>query len=431
MNILLKNIDVITCAEGHEVLSNAYIGIGDGLIKFVTTDKDETVGFKADRIIDGKNKLAMPGLINTHTHCSMTLFRNFANDLSLHDWLFDHIFPVEAKLDTEEVYWGAMLGIAEMIRTGTTAFADMYLFMDGVADAVSQSGIRADLSFSPLKFVMGKPADDTEPCRVFYKNWHNKANGRIKVSVEVHSAYLFDQRSLMDAAALARELGTGIHIHILETEKERMESIEKYGMNSAEICDKCGIFDVPVIAAHCVHLSDTDIELLKARNVSVSHNPTSNLKLGSGIARIPAMLDKGVNVGLGTDGAASNNNLDMFEEINLAALIHKGANMNPLAVSAREALGMATVNGARALGYRDNLGTIEKGMKADIIILDTDKPHFYPMNDPVAAIAYCAGGSDVDTVMVDGNILMEKGEFKTIDFELVKHKVKEISKKII
>lgn len=429
MDILLKNIDAITCAGSHEVLHNTSIGISNGIIEFAGSGEDWG-HFKADKVIDGKYKLVMPGLVNTHTHCAMTLLRNFANDLALHDWLFNHVFPAEAKLDAEDVYWGAMLGIAEMIQSGTTSFADMYLFMEGVARAVCQSGIRADISFSPLKFVMGEPADETELCRTYHKNWNNNAEGRIKVSVEVHSAYLYDEQSLKNAALLAGELGTGIRIHLLETERERVDSIKKYGINSAELCDRCGIFDVPVIAAHCVHMSDSDMELLKAKKVNVAHNPTSNLKLGSGIARIPAMLEKGLNVTLGTDGAASNNNLDMFDEINLAALIHKGVNMDPLLVNAGEALKMATVNGGKAIGYEGKLGTIQKGMKADLIVLNIDKPHFYPMNDPISAVAYSAHGSDVETVIVDGNILMEKGELKTIDLELVKHKVKEISKRI-
>ncbi|MCX7709964.1 MAG: amidohydrolase [Clostridia bacterium] len=430
MNILLKNIHAITCDGNHEVLYNTNIGISDGNIVFVSDQEKDIRQFQADRIINGKDKLAMPGLVNAHTHCSMTLLRNFANDLALHDWLYNHVFPAEAKLDQEDIYWGAMLGIAEMIRTGTTTFADMYLFMDGVAQAVCQTGIRADLSFSPLKFVVGKPIDETHLCRTYHRDWNDKADGRIKVSVEIHSAYLYDEQSLKNAAALAKELKTGIQIHILETERERVETIEKYGITPVELCDRCGIFDVPVIAAHCVHLSDSDMALIKSKNVSVVHNPTSNLKLGSGIARIPEMLERGINVALGTDGAASNNNLDMFDEINLAALIHKGANMNPILINADEAVRMATVNGAKAIGYEDRLGTIKQGMKADLILLDIDQPHFYPLNDPIAAVAYAAHGLDVDTVIVDGNILMEGKELKIMDLDLVKHKVKEISKRI-
>lgn len=435
MNILLKNMDIITVDDdGTRLVKNANVGISGGLIGFIDTTGEKSAGFKADRIIDGKNKLAMPGLVNAHTHCAMTILRNFANDLPLEDWLFKKVFPAEDKLTDDDIYWGTLLGISEMIKSGTTAFSDMYLHMDYVAQAVLESGARANLSRSPLTF---KGCDEieiineTEFCLDYHKQWNNRANGRIKVYIEVHSAYLFDEDSLKASAELAKRLNTGIQIHILETAKEREESIRRYGMNSAEICEKCGVFDVPVVAAHCVHLSDSDIDLLKHKNVNVAHNPTSNLKLGSGIARIPEMLDKGINICLGTDGAASNNNLDMIEETHIAALIHKGLNRNPQLINAEQAIKMATWNGAKAIGFGNETGSIKEGMKADIIILDTDKAHLCPVNDSIAAVVYAAQGSDVDTVIIDGNIVMENRELKTIDEELVKHKVSGIAKRVL
>lgn len=431
MNILIKNIDIITCDSQVNFIKNGNIGIKDGIIEFLDSAGEVPGNFKADKIIDGKHRLAMPGLINAHTHCAMTVLRNFADDLALEEWLFNKIFPAEAKLTDEDVYWGTLLGVAEMFRSGTTAFADMYLHMDAVAQAVAESGIRANLSRSPRKFNAGeKPRDETQECFAYYKNWHNAANGRIKVYVEVHSAYLFDRESLKAAAGIAKQLDTGIHIHVLETAREREESIRKYGTDTADVCLECGIFDVPVIAAHCVHLSDQDVGILKSKGVNPVHNPTSNLKLGSGIARVPYMLAQGLNVALGTDGAASNNNLNMFEEINLAALIHKGVNRNPVLVDAAQAIRMATVNGAKAIGFENETGCIKAGMKADLILLDTDKPHFYPMHNPVSAVAYCAQGADVDTVIIDGNIVMEGRKLTTLDEEKIKYQVSEIAGRI-
>jgi len=429
MNVLLKDIDIITADSGIPFIKKGNIGICGDRIAFVRGSGEVPEGFKADRIIDGRHRLAMPGLVNAHTHCAMTLMRNMSDDLPLEEWLFDRIFPVEAKLTPENVYWGTLLGIIEMVKSGTTAFADMYLHMDEVARAVVESGIRANLCRNPIKYENGKKC---EPCDGFeyYRRWNGSANGRIRVYVEVHSTYLYTEESLKDAAQLAKEYGTGIHIHLLETAKEREESIAKYGMDSVEICEKCGIFDVPVLAAHCVHLSEEDVEILKAREVNVVHNPTSNLKLGSGIADIPRLIERGISVSLGTDGASSNNNLNMFEEVHLAALIHKGVNRDPRLVSAEQAVMMATANGSKAIGFGGETGCIKEGLKADLIILDTDKPHFYPMNDPISAVVYAAQGADVDTVIVDGSIIMEGREFKTVDEERVKFEVAEISKSI-
>ncbi|MCX7749455.1 MAG: amidohydrolase [Clostridia bacterium] len=433
MNILLKNIDILTCDDSNMLIKNGFIGIQNGIITFVSTSLEELNGFVPDKIIEGKNRIAMPGLVNSHTHCAMTLLRNSADDLALEDWLFKNIFPTEAKLTKEDIYWGTLLGIAEMIKSGTTTFADMYFHMEDVAKAVSEAGIRANLSISPIRFGSKdnyKLIDNSSASISYYNNWNNTSNGRIKVYLEVHSTYIFDEPSLKSAAALAKQLGTGIHIHLLETLNERENSIKKYGMNSAEICDACGIFDVPVFAAHCVHLSETDMDILKAKNVYVSHNPTSNLKLGSGIAPIPRFLEKGITVGLGTDGPASNNNLNMFEEMHLAALIHKGMNKNPELMNAEQTMRMATVNGAAAIGFENEVGVLKKGMKADIIILNTDKPHLSPSNNLVSAIVYAAQASDVETVIIDGNIVMEDRKLKTMDEEKIIFEVNAIAKRL-
>jgi 5-methylthioadenosine/S-adenosylhomocysteine deaminase len=432
VKILIKNAGIITIDAENMFIDNGNIEIENGYINYIGTEIRDEKAFKADRVIDGRNKLVMPGLVNAHTHSPMTILRNYADDMNLEDWLFNKIIPAEGKLSPEDVYWGAMLGIAEMIKSGTTCFADMYLHMDDVAKAVVESGIRASISKGPLvSGFRGKPgiSVDEEGCREYFRNWDNKANGRIKTCVEIHSVYLYDEVSLRGAASLAKELNAGIHIHILETGAEVESSREKYDMTSVETCLKFGIFDVPVIAAHCVHVTDNDMDILKQNNINAVHNPSSNLKLGSGIARVPKMLDKGINIALGTDGAASNNNLNMFEEMHLAALIHKGVNMNPTMVDAQQVLRMATVNGAEALGF-DKVGVLKEGMKADLIIIDIDKPHLSPVNNPMSSIVYSAQAADVETVLIDGNIVMENRKLTTIDEELVKFKVRQISNKL-
>lgn len=434
MRLLIKDIDfVFTQDARNPVLKHCDIGIENDRICFVNTDNSCAEDFKADRIITGRHRLAMPGLVNAHTHSGMTLLRNMADDLPLKEWLFERIIPVEDKLSADDVYWGTTLGIAEMIRFGTTAFGDMYFHMDRVAEAVLESGIRANLCRSPKNLGIRAGCtseDDSRGCYDYYRQWNGQGGGRIKVYVEVHSVYLFDRLSLEKAASLAGSCGTGIHIHLHETASEVDECRKKYGMSPIRLCESCGIFEVPVIAAHGVHMTDDEMELLKARKVFVAHNPTSNLKLGSGIARLPRMLEKGLEVCLGTDGAASNNNLNLFEEMHLAALIHKGNTMNSEAVSAREVLQMATVNGAMALGFGEDIGCIREGMKADIILLDIDKPHFCPLNNVASCLVYSAQGADVDTVLVDGQILMEKRELKAVDEELAKFKVREAAKRL-
>jgi 5-methylthioadenosine/S-adenosylhomocysteine deaminase len=434
MNILIKNIGIITGDHENSFIKNGNIGIRDGIIDFVEAPEEALKHFKADKTIDGNNKLAMPGLVNAHVHSPMGILRNYADDLALEEWLFGKIIPAEALLSPEDVYWGASLGILEMLKSGTTCFADMYLHMDEVARAVMESGIRANISKGPL--VSGLRGNqgisvDVEGCTEFFKNWNNKGNGRIKTSVEIHSVYLYKEEALRDAAALAKQLNSGIHIHVLETKTERETILKQYGKSSAEVCLAFGIFDVPVIAAHCVHLNNIDLGILKEKQVNVAHNPSSNLKLGSGIAAIPDMLDRGINVCLGTDGAASNNNLNLFEEMHITSLLHKGVNSNPLLMNADQVIKMATVNGATSLGFGAEIGRLSKGMKADLILLDMDKPHLCPVNNPLSAVVYSEQGSDVDTVIVDGNILMENRQMKAMDEEKIMYKVKQIAEKVL
>ncbi len=433
MDLLIKNAKVLTMNESMDIIENGSITVRDDKIYYVSKEGVVPPDFSSANTIDAKGKLVMPGLINTHTHAAMSLLRNYADDMPLEKWLFEKMFPTEDKFTGEDVYWGAMLSIVEMIRTGTTTFADMYFFMEEVARAVEETGIRANLSRGLQCFDEQFDAETDKrlnEAKELFNNWNGKADGRIRVYLGPHSIYTCVPDYLREAANLAKELGTGIHIHLLETQKEAKDSIRNFGCTGVEHCLKLGVFDVPVIAAHCVHLSDNDLEILVKKKVSAAHNPGSNLKLGSGIARLPEMLSKGLNVCLGTDGAASNNNLDMFEEIRLSGLISKGFHLNPTLIDANEAVRMAVSNGAKALGIQDEVGVIRAGMKADLMIVDTNRVNYIPKNNVVSALAYSSNSLDVETVIVNGKVLMEGGQLKTIDEEKVIYQVEKRVKQL-
>ena len=415
-----------------EPLSNANIGIENDRILFVQeADAPIPEGFHADKTIDGRNHLAIPGLVNAHCHAAMTLLRGYADDVELETWLFQKIFPAEAKLKDEDVYWGTVLGVAEMIRNGTTCFNDMYLRMENVAAAVTDTGMRAALSIGPL--LSGKRSDalvDGEGCRAFFKQWDKSSGGRIHTNMEIHSLYLYQPETLREGAKLAKDMKASIHIHILETETERNNMLKEFGKTTVQLAEEYGLLDVPVIAAHCVHVDDSDMDILRKKDVSVVHNATSNLKLASGIAPIHQMLSRNIRVCLGTDGAASNNVLNMFDEMHLAALLHKGVNQSPTCVSAKDVFQMATSNGAAALGFSE-CGTIEPGKKADITIINMDKPHLTPCYNYLSTLIYSTQGADVETVIVDGRILMENRELTTIDEEKAMFKAREFARRIV
>jgi len=426
MNILIKNASILTLTDNDKILHNANIAIEGQYIKYVGEVPED---FKADRVIDANNKLVMPGLINSHTHIAMSLFRNYADDLPLWPWLTEKIWPLEEKLTAEDVYWGSMLSVVEMIKSGITCFADMYFFMDETAKSVVESGMRASLSRG-----LSGDGDTTKKfkeVREFYDNWHRKADGRINVLVGPHAPYTCPPDFLKKTIELAKDLKTGIHIHLSETKKEIEDSYKNYGKSPIKHVYDLGLFEVPTLAAHCVHVSDEDIDILKENNVNVANNPGSNLKLGSGFAPIEKMIRKGVNVALGTDGSSSNNNLNMFEEINLAAIVNKAVNLDTTVIPAITAIKMATINGARAVGLENEIGTIEAGKKADIIFIDLNKPHFYPKYNLLSSLTYSAQASDVETVIIDGKIVMENYEIKTIDLEKILFNVERSAKNLI
>lgn len=415
MNILIKNASILTMNGENEVLKNASIAVENDRIKYIGEVPED---FKADKVIDGDKKVVMPGIINAHTHMAMSLFRNYADDLPLWEWLSEKIWPIEDKLTGEDVYWGSMLSIIESIKSGVTCFNDMYFFMDDTAKAVLESGIRARLAWG----MVGENAEDNSRFDItkrFYNDWQGKGEGRITVMAGPHAPYTCSADYLKRVGEFAKEMNIGIHIHLSESKKETQDNYDQFGKSPIKHANDLGIFDVPAVAAHCVHLSDEDIDILGEKGVSVVYNPGSNLKLGNGFAPVVKLMEKGVNVALGTDGTSSNNNVNMFEEINLAAIVNKGVNYEPTCIPAMTALEMATKNGAKALGLDKEIGSLEVGKKADLIIIDLNKPHFYPLHDVVAAMVYTAQASDVETVIINGKIIMENYDIKTIDMEKV------------
>ncbi len=427
MNLLIKNVTLLPMDGKNEIIDNTNIYIKGDKIAHIGEIKEDV---KADRVIDGNKKLAMPGLINAHTHIGMSLFRNYADDLPLHDWLTKKIWPQEAKLRAEDVYWGSLLSMVEMIQSGTTTFLDMYFFMEEVGKGLLESGMRGVLSRGVIE-EEGKEKEKIEDTRSLYREWNGQGEGRIRVAVAPHAPYTCSPDYLKELLDLAVELNAPIHIHLSETKKEVEDSYKLYGKSPIKHVYDLGLFKQPTIAAHCVHVDDEDIRILKDNNVSPVNNPSSNLKLASGFAPVDRMLKAGVNVALGTDGSASNNNLNMFEEIHLASILNKGVNLDAISVKAIDALKMATINGAKALQWDDEIGSIQVNKKADIILIDLDKPHLYPLHNLISLLAYSAQGSDVDTVIIDGNIVMENREIKTLDVEKIIYNAEKLSKDLI
>ena len=415
MKLLIKNTTIVTVNDQDQVLEHADLAVSG---KTIVGVGKAPLDFIPDRVIDGKGKLVMPGLINAHTHLSMTLMRNYADDLPFSDWLFKKIKPLEDHLLAEDVRLGAKLGIAEMIRGGTTCFHDMYFFMDEVASEVESSGIRACLTSALFDVSGNGEALLAQGCRL-HKDWNGRSEGRITVQLGPHSPYLCSPEYLREILIEGRRLNCGIHIHVSETADELSESRRLHGCTPVQHLSNLELFSLPTLAAHAVHLEEEDFKLLSENGVSVSHNPGSNLKLANGFAPVEKMLKHSINVALGTDGAASNNNLNLFEEIHLAGLIHKAVNNSATVLPAKTVIRMATINGAKALKLDEEVGSLETGKKADLIMLDIRQPHLVPCHDPLALLVYSAQASDVTTVMVDGNILMEERQLQTLEFSSI------------
>lgn len=423
--ILLKNAHYFS-AEG--TAKQGDIAVENDII--LSVGESVADDWTPDRTIDCQDKFVIPGFVNTHTHAAMGLFRSYADDMLLMDWLEKKIWPIEGKMESDDFYWGTMLGIAEMIQSGTTMFADMYMGMERVAEAVEETGIRAVIARG-----MAGVAPTAEAALVnseyLYNTYHGAADGRLRVMLGPHAPYTCPPDYLKRVVALSEKLGAEIHIHLAETQGEVNDCLKLYGKTPMALMDEVGLLDRGVLAAHCVVLSEEDIALMAAKNVRVAHNPGSNMKLASGIAPVPALLKAGVCVGLGTDGSSSNNNLDMLEEVHLAALLHKVNTLDPLAVPAYVALRMGTIDGAIALGVGDTIGRIEAGYQADLTIFDINQIAWTPRHDLVSLLVYAANSSHVDTVMVAGKILMENRQLTTIDEERVKFETNRSIKRLL
>ncbi len=422
MGILIENALVVLPEGAEDVIRETSIYIENDRI---TGIGDKPDGFTGDKVINGKDKLVIPGLINCHTHSYMSFMRNVADDLSFMDWLFGTIDPIEQQMTDEDTYWGANLAIIEMMKSGTTCFNDMQMNIHQTTRAVKESGMRAVIS----RGLVGSGNDEAGQMRLrqaYEERDAAKDCDRLTFKLGPHAPYTCDDEFLRIVAAEAKKENMGIHVHLSESESEISQIQEKYGCTPIALAEKCGIFDVPAIAAHCVQVTDEDIDILKRKNVSVVTNPASNMKLGNGFAPIAKMLDAGVNVCLGTDGAASNNCLNMFHELSLLTLIHKGTGKTPQCVSAKEGFRIATINGAKALGLEKEIGSIEAGKKADLAILDLNTPSLTPRNNLLAGLSYSANGSEVETVIVNGKITMENRKILTMDEKKVYGKIQDI-----
>ncbi len=392
---------------------------------------EDLAEWRAKRVIDVGGGIIMPGLVNTHTHAAMTLFRGVADDLPLMTWLNDHIFPAEAKLDGGAVNTGALLACAEMILSGTTCFCDMYLFEDSVAEAAKSAGVRAvtgEVLFDFPSPNYGPIDKGFEYTRQLIEKWRD--DPLITIAVEPHSPYLCAPELLCKAAELAGKHDLPLIIHLSETQGEVETVMERYGRTPVAHLDDLGILGPNLLACHCVVLTPRDIELLAAKGVKVSHNPESNMKLASGIAPVPELLKAGVCVGLGTDGCSSNNNLDLFSEMDMAAKLHKVKTLDPTVTDAYTVLKMATCDAAKALGLFDLIGSLEVGKKADLIVIDTHKPHLTPIYNPVSHLVYSVTGSDVAHAIINGNIVMEDRRLLTVNVSDVMAEAVEIAHRI-
>ncbi len=390
--------------------------------RYITAIETVRKADEYDRVIAGEGCLLTPGLVNAHTHAAMTLFRGYGEDLPLDRWLNERIFPAEDRLTETAVYLGTKLSIAEMLRGGVTSFSDMYFFCDATARAVAECGIKANLSRSIVSF--DENADYTADPRVLegislFREWNGAEDGRILVDLSLHAEYTNKAAAVRTVAEEAARLGTRVHIHLSETAKEHNECLARHGVTPTGFFLQNGLFGVPVTAAHCVHLTAEDRAILAADGATAVHNPISNLKLGSGVMPLDLMLADGVNVALGTDGAASNNRLDLLREMQTALLLAKGTTGRPDCLTAADALPLATANGARAQG-RSDTGRLAVGACADLALFDLTGIHNLPLVASEATLAYSAAATDVRMTVVDGRILYENGEFCALDVEKLK-----------
>jgi 5-methylthioadenosine/S-adenosylhomocysteine deaminase len=431
-DILIINATILPLAAVPELIQPGYVSIKDGIIMALGAMADLADAGTADTIIDGSGHLAMPGMVNTHTHAAMTLFRGMADDLPLMTWLHEHIFPAEAKsVNPEMVYWCTKLAAAEMILSGTTTVADGYFLEDSVAEALTACGMRSVAAQGVIDFPapgVPDPSRNVTAAAEFIDRWQGK-NDLLTPAVFCHSPYTCSPETLKHAKKMARRKNVKLFVHLAETKAETDQIREQHGTTPVRYLEKLGLLDKDTICVHCVWLEQEEIQILARTGTRVVTCPQSNMKLGAGIAPLTDMLDAGISVGLGTDSCASNNRLDMFFEMDMCAKLHKVKDLEPTAMPAAKVLKMATIGGAGVLGLEKESGTLEAGKKADIILIDCRQPHLQPFYHP-DLLVYAANGGDVATAIVDGKLVMLNRKILTFDVDEAMAKVRELARKI-
>jgi 5-methylthioadenosine/S-adenosylhomocysteine deaminase len=426
MKTLITNAYVLDMVGDTANIEKKDILINNNIIEKVEKDIDKNI--EIDEKINAKNMLVMPGFVNTHTHLAMSIFRGYKTDKKLMDWLENAIFPVEDKLKPEDIYWNSYLSCLEMIKSGTTTCNDMYFGMNKTVEAINDTGLRAVVAWC-IKDDSIK--DKVEKTREYANIYNNDKNSKIKIYVSADAPHTCNPDTIKLCVDLAKELNTGLHIHLAETLDEETKIKSRYGKRSTEYLNDLNVFDVPVVLAHGIYISDSDIEILKHINGGISHNPISNCKLSSGICNVVKLRKNGINIGLGTDGIGSTTTMDMFEEMKTAAYLQKVNTMEPSSIQAYDILKMATIEGAKVLGMDKQIGTIEPGKKADMIFIKTDKLHMCPENDICANLVYSSNGADVESAMIDGKIIMQNRKMINLDEKEVMHQVKKIAKRLL
>ncbi|MBP7765960.1 MAG: amidohydrolase [Deltaproteobacteria bacterium] len=435
----MQNIDLIISGgtallldENNTCLKNAAIAVRGAAICDIGSREDILSRYSAPKIIDAGNSLILPGFVNTHTHAAMTCFRGIADDLELMEWLNNYIFPAEARnVNPHLAYWGSLLACAEMVRSGTTTFCDMYIFEEETARAARQAGMRCLIGEVLFDFPSPNcktPQEGLDYTRRLAEKW--KSDPLVNIIVEPHSLYTCSPQLLKSAKEVADEYNLMLGVHLLENAEELNQLEEKFGTGAVSFLKDIGYLNERLLAFHCVYFSIDDIRLFARHGCKVSHNPASNMKLANGIPPVCEMLKEGVTVGLGTDGCASNNTLDMIKEMSTAAKLHKVSVLDPTVMDALTTVRMATINGAKALGLDGITGSLEVGKKADIILLGLDKPHLTPLYNAYSHLVYAAGGADVDTVVINGRVVMEDRRLLTLDENEIMNEVRAIARTV-
>lgn len=425
--MLFKNITILD--EHLEIKNNMYVVTEDDKIKYIGEERPEGV---FDREYDGTNKLLMPGFYNAHAHSPMSLMRGYGENLALQDWLNKKIFPFEDKLDGNAVYWGTMLSYAESLQFGIVSSSDMYYFMDDMAKATADCGIKGNLSRSIVHFDESDPWNlpSMQEMKCSFEEYHNTCNGRIKMDMSIHAEYTSNPIAVSAVSEYAKANNARMQIHLSESQSEHEECKGRHGKTPTKYFLDLGLFDVPTTAAHCIWLEDEDFEILKEKGATVAANPVSNLKLASGVSNVPKMLEMGLNVAIGTDSSSSNNSLNFIEEMKVFATASKMYYKDPKAVSPTQTLYAATRAGALSQGRAD-CGIMQEGAKADLIVVDISGVHMHPVHDLKNNLVYSASGSDVKLTMVDGKVLYEDGDFMTIDIERTIYEAEKATKNIL